>query len=194
MGFGRKYSQLERSTAEKTQGEMAEELSHMLPSPTSPDGAAPFPKEAEKEATEERIPTVFQEVLWNEYCVLFPDGTHAAFNDEVRYTNLKGYLRKRRVIQDGSAQFAIQYGEEPRGWHRHFLYLNMRIFAWFYTDPDAVNTGAKWKWALQRGKDVGSIHLDQEVSPRARSPSPPFPSSTPGAGAPTLSARARCPA
>ena len=163
MGLGKKYSQLER---DKTIGEISEH--ELPPSPTSGQDAPPIPKEAEKESTDERIPTVFQEVLWNEYCVLFPDGTHAAFNDEVRYTNLKGYLRKRRVVEQGRAEFALQYGEEPRGWHRHFLYLNMRIFAWFYVDPDEDkgSTWSKWKAELlQRGKDVGSIKLDQQVRP-----------------------------
>ena len=50
---------------------------------------------------------VFQEVIWNEYCVLFPDGSSAPFNEEVRYTALTGYLRKKPVVTDGRAEFAV---------------------------------------------------------------------------------------
>lgn len=188
MGLGKKYSQLER---EKTLGEM----STMLNSPTSPHGEEPAPKEDDKESTDKRIPTVFQEVLWNEYCVLFPDGTHAAFNDEVRYTNLKGYLRKRRVVKEGRAEFALQYGEEPRGWHRHYCYLNMRIFAWFYGDMDEMKAGSWSKFkaeVLQRGKDVGSVHFDEQVCsdpPPSTSAPQAFHSYTPAAARP-LSTRA----
>ena len=79
---------------------------------------------------------MYQEVLWNEYCVLFPDGTHCPFNDEVRYTNLKGYLRKQTVVSDGKAEYALQYGEPRRGWHRHYIYLNLKVLAWFQVDPE----------------------------------------------------------
>ena len=95
-----------------------------------------------------RGPPMFQEVVWNEYCVLFPDGTHTPFNDEVRYTNLKGYLRKRPVVKEvseddaagkpprGSVQHAIQYGAPRRGWHRHYIYVNLKWLAWFEHDPE----------------------------------------------------------
>jgi hypothetical protein len=51
-----------------------------------------------------RAAPVFQEVVWNEYCVLFPDGSSAPFNEQVRYTALTGYLRKKPVLCDGRAE------------------------------------------------------------------------------------------
>ena len=58
---------------------------------------------------------VFQEVVWNEYCVLFPDGSSAPFNEQVRYTALTGYLRKKKVVRDGHAEFSLAHGESQRG-------------------------------------------------------------------------------
>ena len=78
---------------------------------------------------------VFQEVIWNEYCVLFPDGSSAPFNEEVRYTALTGYLRKKPVVTDGRAEFALLHGESERGWARHFCHLSMKQLAWFDEDP-----------------------------------------------------------
>ena len=78
---------------------------------------------------------VFQEVVWNEYCVLFPDGSSMPFNDQVRYTALTGYLRKKSVVRDGRADFAISHGESVRGWVRHFFHLSMKQLAWFDQDP-----------------------------------------------------------
>ena len=78
---------------------------------------------------------VFQEVVWNEYCVLFPDGSAAPFNESVRYTALTGYLRKKPVMSDGRAEWALLHGESQRGWSRHFCHLSMKQFAWFDEDP-----------------------------------------------------------
>ena len=78
---------------------------------------------------------VFQEVVWNEYCVLFPDGSSAPFNEAVRYTALTGYLRKKPVVTDGRAEWALMHGESQRGWARHFCHLSMKQLAWFDEDP-----------------------------------------------------------
>lgn len=78
---------------------------------------------------------VFEEVQWNEYCVLLPDGMSRPFNEDVRYTSLTGYLRKRKVLKDGRADFAICNGESSRGWQRHFIHLSIQKLAWFDEDP-----------------------------------------------------------
>jgi len=73
--------------------------------------------------------------VWNPYCVLFPDGSSAPFNESVRYTALTGYLRKKRVLTDGRAEFTLTHGESQRGWVRHFFHLSMKQLAWFDLDP-----------------------------------------------------------
>jgi len=73
--------------------------------------------------------------VWNEFCLLFPDGTTVAFNEAVRYTALTGYLRKRPVLMDGRAEFALAHGESHRSWARHFFHLSLRQLAWFHEDP-----------------------------------------------------------
>eukprot|EP00325_Prymnesiales_sp_UTEX-LB-985_P003403 CAMPEP_0174705612 /NCGR_PEP_ID=MMETSP1094-20130205/8772_1 /TAXON_ID=156173 /ORGANISM="Chrysochromulina brevifilum, Strain UTEX LB 985" /LENGTH=664 /DNA_ID=CAMNT_0015903807 /DNA_START=139 /DNA_END=2133 /DNA_ORIENTATION=+ len=82
---------------------------------------------------------VFQEVVWNEYCVLFPDGSSAPFQEAVRYTALTGYLRKKRVVRDGCAEFSLAHGESQRGWVRHYFHLTMKQLAWFDEDPQEAN-------------------------------------------------------
>ena len=67
--------------------------------------------------------------------MLFPDGSSAPFNEEVRYTALTGYLRKKPVVTDGRAEFALLHGESQRGWSRHFCHLSMKQLAWFDEDP-----------------------------------------------------------
>ena len=112
-----------------------------------------------------RPPPMFREVVWNEYCVLFPDGSHTPFNDEVRYTNLRGYLRKRRVVSDGGTEYALQYGGARRGWHRHYMYVNLKLLAWFEVDPEdpkGPTALQNLKLALSRGKGLGSVHLDSQ--------------------------------
>ena len=121
--------------------------------------------EAEAAAMGVRPPPMYREVVWNEYCVLFPDGSHTPFNDEVRYTNLRGYLRKRRVVSDGGTEYALQYGAPRRGWHRHYIYTNLKLLAWFETDPEAgkgPTTLQSVKLALSRhkgSKGLGSVRL-----------------------------------
>ena len=92
-----------------------------------------------KEPSGKYLPTrsgpVFEEVQWNEYCVLFPDGTSRPFNEDVRYTSLTGYLRKRKVVKDGRADFVLLHGESSRGWVRHFIHLSIQKLAWFDEDP-----------------------------------------------------------
>ena len=121
---------------------------------------------------------VFQEVVWNEYCVLFPDGSSAPFNEAVRYTALTGYLRKKPVYTDGRAEFALTHGESQRGWSRHFVHLSMKQLAWFDQDPqEAIErqrapSGATTPWSKRlkqaavgfkqdhsAGKGVGSALL-----------------------------------
>ena len=119
--------------------------------------------DAAAEAAGVRPPPMFREVVWNEYCVLFPDGSHTPFNDEVRYTNLRGYLRKRHVVTDGGTEHALQYGSPRRGWHRHYIYANLKLLAWFEVDPEATPTPTplqNLKLSLSRGKGLGSVHLD----------------------------------
>ena len=119
-----------------------------------------------------RPPPMFREVVWNEYCVLFPDGSHTPFNDEVRFTNLNGYLRKRRVVSAGGTEYALQYGAPRRGWHRHYMYLNINLLGWFEIDPEdpkgptalqrmkmKLNYPATWP---ARGKEVGAVHFDSQ--------------------------------
>eukprot|EP00908_Phaeocystis_cordata_P024143 Transcript_6617.p1 GENE.Transcript_6617~~Transcript_6617.p1 ORF type:complete len:753 (-),score=278.29 Transcript_6617:199-2352(-) len=129
--------------------------------------------EAEDDDGVMRPPPMFQEVVWNEYCVLFPDGSHTPFNDEVRYTNLNGYLRKRLAVKDGGnpgksaggkADYAIQYGAARRGWHRHYIYVNLKWLAWFEEDPEGPKPGPgkSAKMAVSRGKGLGSVHLDSQ--------------------------------
>jgi hypothetical protein len=135
--------------------------------------AAAAKAEAEAEAEAEaaaaakgvRPPPMYREVVWNEYCVLFPDGSHTPFNDEVRYTNLRGYLRKRRVVSDGGTEYALQYGAPRRGWHRHYMYVNLKLLAWFEVDPEdpkGPTALQNLKLALSRGKGLGSVHLDSQ--------------------------------
>ena len=81
---------------------------------------------------------VFQEVVWNEYCVLFPDGSSAPFNEAVRYTALTGYLRKKPVVADGRAEWALLHGESQRGWSRHYVHLSMKQLAWFDEPPESA--------------------------------------------------------
>ena len=119
-----------------------------------------------------RPPPMFREVVWNEYCVLFPDGSHTPFNDEVRFTNLNGYLRKRRVVSAGGTEYALQYGAPRRGWHRHYMYLNINLLGWFEIDPeDPKGSTALQRMKLQlnlkatwpaRGKEIGSVHFDSQ--------------------------------
>ena len=117
---------------------------------------------------------VFQEVVWNEYCVLFPDGSSAPFNEAVRYSALTGYLRKKEVVSDGRAEFAIAHGESQRGWVRHFVHLSTKQLAWFDEDPQeaidrqrATTLARDWRVRMtsalrrfkrehSRGKGVGS--------------------------------------
>ena len=120
--------------------------------------------EADAAAKGVRPAPMYREVVWNEYCVLFPDGTHTPFNDNVRYTNLCGYLRKRRVVSDGGTEYALQYGAPRRGWHRHYIYLNLKLLAWFDSDPEAGKTttleGVKLALSRRKGsKDVNSFQL-----------------------------------
>jgi hypothetical protein len=123
---------------------------------------------------EGRMAPVFEEVVWNEYCVLFPDGSSAPFNEAVRYSALTGYLRKKEVVSDGRAEFAIAHGESQRGWVRHFVHLSMKQLAWFDEDPqEAIErqraTAVPRDWRVRmtsalrrfkhdhsRGKGVGS--------------------------------------
>lgn len=79
---------------------------------------------------------VFEEVLWNDYCVLLPDGTSRPFNEDVRIGRLVGYLRKRKVLQDGRVDFALMNGEPNRGWARHFFELTPKKITWFDEDPN----------------------------------------------------------
>lgn len=53
----------------------------------------------------------------------------------VRYTALTGYLRKKPVVTDGRAEWALLHGESQRGWSRHFCHLSMKQLAWFDEDP-----------------------------------------------------------
>ena len=123
---------------------------------------------------EGRMAPVFQEVVWNEYCVLFPDGSSAPFNEAVRYSALTGYLRKKEVVSDGRAEFAIAHGESQRGWVRHFVHLSTKQLAWFDEDPQeaidrqrATTLARDWRVRMtsalrrfkrehSRGKGVGS--------------------------------------
>ena len=82
-----------------------------------------------------RAGAVFEEVQWNDYCVLFPDGTSMPFNEDVRYTSLTGYLRKQKVMNDGRADFTVHNGAQKRGWVRHFIHLSIQKLAWFDEDP-----------------------------------------------------------
>mmetsp|Transcript_25546 Transcript_25546/g.64934 ORF Transcript_25546/g.64934 Transcript_25546/m.64934 type:complete len:396 (+) Transcript_25546:92-1279(+) len=124
-----------------------------------------------------RLAPVFQEVVWNEYCVLFPDGSSAPFNEAVRYTAFTGYLRKKRLKTEGRAEFALAQGESQRGWARHFFHLSMKQLAWFDEDPQGVlerrqrvKGATNWRtWLLEAtasfkqdrstGKSVGSALL-----------------------------------
>ena len=111
---------------------------------------------------------VFQEVVWNEYCVLFPDGSSAPFNEAVRYTALTGYLRKKPVVTDGRAEFALLHGEPQRGWSRHFCHLSMKQLAWFDEDPQL---------AMERQRARAQPSLTRP--PCALFPLPPAPPSPP---------------
>ena len=86
----------------------------------------------------QRTLPVFQEVVWNEYCILFPDGSSVPFNETVRYSALTGYLRKREVVSEGRAEFALAHGEPQRGYWRHFFQLSMKQLRWFEEDPDVI--------------------------------------------------------
>ena len=99
---------------------------------------------------------------WNEYCVVLPNGTSRPFTDAVRYTALKGYLRKRPILADGAAEYALHYGERGRGWARHFIKLSPYRIAWFEEDPDAEQKteAQKLKLKMSRGKGVGSVQFD----------------------------------
>mmetsp|Transcript_7194 Transcript_7194/g.15775 ORF Transcript_7194/g.15775 Transcript_7194/m.15775 type:complete len:746 (+) Transcript_7194:167-2404(+) len=99
---------------------------------------------------------VFQEIQWNEFCVLLPDGSSKPFNEDVRYTSLTGYLRKRKVMKDGRAEFALMNGEHSRGWHRHFIHLSIQKLAWFDEDPQKrISPLGTLKLAFSK-KGVGS--------------------------------------
>jgi len=125
------------------------------------------------------------QVVWNEFCLLFPDGSTVAFNEAVRYTALTGYLRKRPVVGDGRAEFALAHGESHRSWARHFFHLSLRQLAWFHEDPQVSaqrqlsakhasrrccnalrslekrvrNLAVAYKLEHSRGKEVGSAPL-----------------------------------
>ena len=79
---------------------------------------------------------IFQEVIWSQYCVLFPDGSHSPYNEQVRYTALKGWLRKQKVRRGGHAEYALQYGTKSSGWYRHYVHLDEHRLAWFDGDPE----------------------------------------------------------
>ena len=80
----------------------------------------------------------------------------------MRYTALKGYLRKRPILADGAAEYALHYGERGRGWARHFIKLSPYRIAWFEEDPDAEQKteAQKLKLKMSRGKGVGSVQFD----------------------------------
>ena len=61
-----------------------------------------------------RATPVFEEVQWNEYCVLLPNGTSRPFNEDVRSSALTGYLRKKKVVRDGKVDFVLTHGEGAR--------------------------------------------------------------------------------
>ena len=47
---------------------------------------------------------VFEQVLWNEFCIAMPDGTTQQFDDRLRFTALSGWLLKQKVQHDGAAE------------------------------------------------------------------------------------------
>ena len=105
---------------------------------------------------------LYPPLQWSEYCVVLPNGTSRPFTDAVRYTALKGYLRKRPILADGAAEYALHYGERGRGWARHFIKLSPYRIAWFEEDPDAEQKteAQKLKLKMSRGKGVGSVQFD----------------------------------
>ena len=76
----------------------------------------------------------------------------------MRYTALKGYLRKRPILADGAAEYALHYGERGRGWARHFIKLSPYRIAWFEEDPDAEQKTEAQKLKLKMSP-VSYTHL-----------------------------------
>ena len=78
---------------------------------------------------------------------------------------MRGYLRKRHVVSDGGTEYALQYGAPRRGWHRHYIYVNLELLAWFEMDPEDPKGPTplqSLKFALFRGKGLGSVQLDSQ--------------------------------
>lgn len=139
----------------------------MPASPLDAGLAKPKPRHTQRRIVREpsgkfeplRPATVFQEVVWNEYCVLFPDGSSAPFNEAVRYTALTGYLRKQAVMTDGRAEWAIQHGASHRSWSRHFMHLSMKQLAWFDEDPQLAMERQRAQSAPQTPKSSATTFL-----------------------------------